>query len=459
LTNVRSQFGPIKAIIHGAGVLEDRLIKDKTPEQFARVFDTKVTGLRNLLKATTDELEYLIIFSSITARFGNSGQVDYAMSNEVLNKIAQSEAFSHPDCRVVSINWGPWDGGMVNATLKKEFIKRNVPLIPMEDGGRFMVQEMRAHPGAPVEVIIGAPILNGHHSPVENGLPTDKTVSNEPRLSLTFKRELDLKRCPVLGAHILDGKPVVPFALMTEWLGCGALHENPGLVLQGLDKLHVLNGIKLEQDKKTIRLMAGKARKKGCTFEVDVEIRDGFKDGIEVIHSRAMAILADDLLKAPDFDMSAHISPKGYSKNIRDIYDQILFHGVQLQGIKKIFSCTPRSMAAEIACAPSPDQWMENPIRSRWIADPLVLDCAFQMAIIWCFEQKEMVCLPCYAESYRQYRRTFPSGNITAVFEIKDVNQRKLWGDFTFLDKQNLVVAQLFGYEALIDPKLINAFK
>jgi malonyl CoA-acyl carrier protein transacylase len=459
LKNVHSEYGTIKAIIHGAGVLEDRLIKDKTPEQFVRVFNTKVNGLKNLLKTTLDGLKYLVIFSSVTARFGNSGQVDYAMSNEVLNKIAQSENVARPDCRVVSINWGPWDGGMVNETLKKEFIKRNVPLIPMVDGGRFMVQEMRAMPCAPAEVVIGAPILNEHHGTIEDGFSTDKTESNEQRLSLTFKRELDLKRCPVLGSHILDGKPVVPFALMTEWLGCGALHENPGLVLQGLDKLHVLNGIKLEQDKKTIRLMAGKARKKGSTFEVDVEIRDGFKDGIEVIHSRAKAILADDLLEAPDFDKSVYISAKGYSKNIREIYEQILFHGVQLQGIKKIFSCTPKSMAAEIACAPSPDQWMENPIRSRWIADPLVLDCAFQMAIIWCFEQKKMVCLPCYSESYRQYRRTFPSGNITAVFEIKDVNQRKLRGDFTFLDKQDLVVAQLFGYEALIDPKLINAFK
>jgi hypothetical protein len=81
------------------------------------------------------------------------------------------------------------------------------------------------------------------------------------------------------------------------------------------------------------------------------------------------------------------------------------------------------------------------------------------MAIIWCFEQKGMVCLPCYSESYRQYCRTFPKGNIMAILEIKEVNQRKLRGDFTFLDKRDVVVAQLFGYEALIDPKLINAFK
>ena len=192
---------------------------------------------------------------------------------------------------------------------------------------------------------------------------------------------------------------------------------------------------------------------------MDVEIRDGFKDGIEVIHSRAKAILGDDLLKAPDFDKSRYNLSEGYSKDIHEIYDQILFHGLELQGIKKILHCSPEAIVAEIGCAPAPEKWMENPIRSRWIADPLVLDCAFQMAIIWCFEQKEMVCLPCYSESYRQYRRNFPEGNITAILEIKDINQRKLLGDFTFLDTDGLVVAQIFGYEALIDPKLINAFK
>jgi len=334
----------------------------------------------------------------------------------------------------------------------------------MEAGGRLMVQEMKAMPGAAVEVVIGAPIFHedrvtvSPENAVENRLSGQKTDPNEPRLSLTFKRELDLQKCPVLASHILDGKPVVPLALMTEWLGCGALHENPGLVLQGLDKLHVVNGIKLEQDRKTIRLMAGRARKKGDFFEVDVEIRDGFKDGKEVIHSRAKAILADDLPEAPEFDRSAFIVAGEYSKSVGEIYEHILFHGVQLQGIQKVFSCTPDSMAAEIACAPAPDQWMENPIRSRWIADPLVLDGAFQMAIVWCFEQKGMVCLPCYSESYRQYRRSFPSGNITAIMEIRDVNRRKLRGDFTFLDDQGLVVARLSGYEALIDPALIKAF-
>ncbi len=465
MANIRAEFGPVKAVIHGAGVLEDRLIKEKTAEQFNRVYDTKVRGLKNVLKACTDPLSYLIFFSSVAGRFGNAGQADYAMANEVLNKMACVEALSRPDCRVVSINWGPWDGGMVTESIKKSFEARNIPLIPMESGGKYLVQQMRAPAGAPVEVVIGASISNDDHdsdtkqNSLGQPLPSVKKMPTQYPLSLSFKRELDLQKCPVLGAHILGGKPVVPFALMTEWLGCGALHENPGLVLQGLDNLHVLNGIKLEQDKKTIRLMAGKARKKGDRFEVDVEIRDGFKDGVEVIHSRAKAILGDELLQAPVFDKSSYIAAESFSKNMNEIYDQILFHGVPLQGIQRIISCSPEFMVAHVACAPSPEKWMENPVRSRWIADPLVLDCAFQMSIIWCFQQKGMVCLPSYSESYRQYRRKFPEGGITAVLEIQKVSQRKLQGDFIFLDDQDCVVAQLLGYEALMDPKLINAFR
>ncbi|MBW2671658.1 MAG: SDR family oxidoreductase, partial [Deltaproteobacteria bacterium] len=135
LDDVRSVYGPIKGIIHGAGVLEDRWIVDKTLEQFDMVFDTKVKGLNGLLEATRhDNLKYLVLFSSVAARFGNNGQVDYAMANEVLNKIAQQESITRPDCRVISINWGPWDGGMVCSALKQKFNNNGISLISKDAG-------------------------------------------------------------------------------------------------------------------------------------------------------------------------------------------------------------------------------------------------------------------------------------------------------------------------------------
>ena len=72
LENVRKTWGAITGLVHGAGVLADKLIAEKSDEQFDRVFDTKVSGLRALLAATAkDPLTALCLFSSVAARSGN----------------------------------------------------------------------------------------------------------------------------------------------------------------------------------------------------------------------------------------------------------------------------------------------------------------------------------------------------------------------------------------------------
>ena len=464
LNDVRNTLGPIKGIIHGAGRLADCRIVDKSIEQFESVFNTKVKGLNVLLDATKkDPLKYLVLFSSVTARVGNNGQADYAMANEVLNKMAQKESIQRPDCRVVSINWGPWDGGMVCSALKRKFETSGVDLIPVDAGARCMVHEMKGHGNLPVEVVIGANILfekeKDNTEIAGSALEIPIVLNKKENLSMTVQREIDVDRYPILGAHILDGKPVVPFALIAEWLGHGALHENPGLLLYGLDDMRIFQGIKLDKNKKHIRLMAGKTRKKGAAFEVDVQIRDGIKDNIEVIHSGATAVLADRLEPPPSFDLSAYIGTNGYSKTVHEIYENILFHGVELQGIQEIIGYSAHSITARISSAPSPVKWMKEPLRSRWIADPLVLDSACQMAILWCFEERGMVSLPSYSASYRQYRDAFPSDGVTAVLEIKEATDHKIRGDFTFLDAHEVVVARMTGYEAVMDASLSKAFK
>jgi hypothetical protein len=101
-----------------------RAWRTKTPGQFAQVFQTKVGGLRALLAGlTADELRFLVLFSSSTARFGRTGQVDYAMANEALNKLAWQISVDRPVCRVISLNWGPWDGGMVTPALRELFAR------------------------------------------------------------------------------------------------------------------------------------------------------------------------------------------------------------------------------------------------------------------------------------------------------------------------------------------------
>jgi acyl transferase domain-containing protein/acyl carrier protein len=166
LAEVRRDWGGIDGVVHGAGVLADKLIAEQTDDQFLRVFRTKVDGLRALLDATRgDGLSVLCLFSSVAGRYGNPGQVAYAAANEVLNKVARAEAARRgAACRVVSLNWGPWDGGMVSDGLREAFARRGVPLIAVEDGAQAFVAEMLG--GGATEVVLGGRLVAATAVPV-----------------------------------------------------------------------------------------------------------------------------------------------------------------------------------------------------------------------------------------------------------------------------------------------------
>ena len=155
ISQMHREWGPTRGVIHGAGVLADGRIEDKTREQFERVFETKVSGLRHLLGAISpNDLRVLGLFSSYTARFGRVGQSDYAIANEVLNKLSRQFAIERPQTRVVSFNWGPWDGGMVTGGLKHLFASEGVGLIPLAEGAELVVRELSQTEGRPVEVLV-----------------------------------------------------------------------------------------------------------------------------------------------------------------------------------------------------------------------------------------------------------------------------------------------------------------
>jgi NAD(P)-dependent dehydrogenase (short-subunit alcohol dehydrogenase family) len=129
--------------IHGAGIIEDKLIPDKTPESFDRVAHTKTDSswlLARHLRA--DSLKCLVFMSSITAAFGNRGQADYAAANGFMNGLA-AELNRKWRSRVVAMNWGPWDqGGMVTDEVRQQFLSRRVQMIAPGPGAEALVNEI-----------------------------------------------------------------------------------------------------------------------------------------------------------------------------------------------------------------------------------------------------------------------------------------------------------------------------
>jgi hypothetical protein len=140
-------------------VLADKLISELSPERFDAVFSTKVGGLEALLDATRqDPLRFLCVFSSVAARNGNPGQAAYAMANEVMNRVAHAEAVQRPGARVKSLNWGPWDGGMVTPALRRHFEQNGIGMLGIEEGATLFTDEILHGSDGEIEVVLGHPL-------------------------------------------------------------------------------------------------------------------------------------------------------------------------------------------------------------------------------------------------------------------------------------------------------------
>lgn len=107
LANVRQQHGALAGIFHLAGVAGDGYLIRKEFANFDTVLLPKLQGLRNLYEASSsDALDYLVCFSSITALTGADGQGDYAAANACMDVFAQYARSKGRNW--VSINWPSW---------------------------------------------------------------------------------------------------------------------------------------------------------------------------------------------------------------------------------------------------------------------------------------------------------------------------------------------------------------
>jgi len=452
LAEIRASHGPIRGIVHGAGVLADRLISDKSLEQFSMVYSTKVGGLRSLLDACRDDdLRFLVLFSSITGRFGRTGQVDYAVANEAINKLARVESRRRPGCRTVSINWGPWDGGMVTPALKKVFAAEGVGLIGLEAGGEFLIREISAT-DAPVEIVAMAGALGKSAGAAQPPRPHP--------LAEAFTLNLTVDGYPFLRSHVLDGKAVLPMAIIVEWLAHGALHGNPGFRFHGFNDLRICKGVVFEEDTCcSLRVLAGRAEKRDTFHLVPVELTGTGPDGRSLLHARAEIVLAARLPEGIRSIIEIPSTP--YQPGNGELYDrERLFHGPELHGIEQVLGCSEKGIAAMVKGAPPPTGWIRQPLRSIWITDPLVIDSAFQMMILWSFERFSAGSLPCFAGRYRQFIETFPREGVQVVIRVTAEREHSALADMEFLERSTgKLVARLEDYECVIDPSLKQAFK
>ena len=457
IEEARNSLGTISGFVHGAGVLADRLIEDKTEEQFSQVYATKAAGVDSLLSATeNDDLKVMIMFSSSTGRFGRKGQCDYAVANEVLNKIAQQQACLHKDCRVVSVNWGPWDGGMVTPALKKIFESEGVGVIDLKAGADYLMQEI-THEG-PVEIVVLGSSTQNPATKTSTTITDTNTNTVTPEIPavnmrIAFSRTLNVNDHAFLQSHVMNDHAVLPVAMITEWFAHGAMHDNPGLNYHGFRNFRVFKGVTLEAEATIdLQILAGDIHQENNTDIVPVELRSG-----KILHARAEIILAADMIQQEAI-RNQTVTGK-YSQAANEIYtSNRLFHGKTLQGIANVIACSSTGMTANISGASSPKIWMTKPIRSSWLTDPLAMDNSFQMMILWCFEQFGLGSLPTAIGEYKQFQKSFPKEGCKININVVDHSEHRALANIEFIDQNDQLIARIENYECVIDVSLEEAF-
>lgn len=434
------KLGSVTGVIHGAGNLADKLIENKTGNDFDLVVNTKVKGLRSVIKSIDPQkLEFLVLFSSVAGFFGNAGQADYALANEVLNKSAHILHNSLPNCRVISINWGPWDAGMVSPQLKKYFESRNIPLIQTEDGVQTLINEITGEAYPVPQVVVGSPIFGQQEIHVNDGRP------------VLIHRTITLDENPFALDHKIGLNPVLPATCASSWLVNACESSFLGWHFTRMEDFKVLKGITFSESPQEYEMKLEKTQAKSGEQLIDAVVTSRNEKGRRIFHYSGNVILSKNLpaapvVQIPDFE-------KLDMKDGRIFYeDGTLFHGPLFQGIQKVAFEGNEKVITRIKLPPMPYQSQgQFPVGS---VNPYINDAVVQSLLIWSQEIYSAPCLPSRLREWVQYR-SIPFGvPIWAVLIVAYHNEHAVTGDLMVAGEDGKEYFRFNGLEGTISQQL-----
>jgi len=419
---VRSTYGSVNLLVHGAMVEHSTSFARKDAKSVERSTATKVEGLINLLDAVTDDPPRTVLaFSSGAARFGNRGQTDYAAANAMMTAVLASRARQLPTTRCVTMDWTAWSGvgaAVADSSVKAVIRNLGITSIRPEEGTYWFLSELAL--GVASEVVIMEermlhdwPFLgataDGHgrdvvalddegHALVPGGWPMiDRALARTPT-SLTLERRLQPERDPLLGQHRLNDVPILPFTFGCELMAEAAALFAPGYVVERLEDVRVEIPVKFFRDGAvTLRVTVTLIEEGADTRVVEVETRSDFVRNDIVLqrdrlHHRARIVLRQarrrsglkieiperpGLVKSHSLFQGAHdpveLGPIYYNAAWIQTFEREVIGSVKVPPHRELFRDT------------------SYPV---FQVDPLVLDTSFQIAANWDGHHNGVVSIP-----------------------------------------------------------------
>ncbi|MGW5706291.1 type I polyketide synthase [Amycolatopsis japonica] len=384
---VQAEFGPVTAVLHGAGRNEPAALFSLTEESFRKTLAPKIGGLGAVLDAVDkDKIKLLVTFGSIIGRAGLRGEAHYATANDWMTELTVRFGREHPRAKAIALEWSVWSGtgmgeklGVVSALMRD-----GITPIPTEEGIEILRQVV-GDPAAPSVLVVCGRTAGLATLPVEKReLPltrfVDRAVVHYPGVELITEADLSAGSDPYLADHLLDGQLLFPAVIgmeaMTQVAKAALAAETlPAPVFSDVEFLRPI--IVSPGGSTTIRL-AALARD---AETVDVVLRSG-ETGFSADHFRARLSFSrpDPLGDTVARDVALPPVPVDPTT---ELYGTVLFQGKRFQRVTGYRRASARHAVAEIATGAEVDWFAPFLPQEQLLADPGTRD-AMMHAIQCC---------------------------------------------------------------------------
>ena len=366
IARVLEAEGKVDVLIHGAGLERSRRLENKPEDEFRQVMAVKADGFFNLFKALErrERLpESIVLFSSVSGRFGNAGQTDYSAANDLLVKTAAALNAQYPALSTVVIDWGAWaEVGMASRGYMPELMRKaGMDLMAPAAAAPLVRRELLA--GTRGEVILAAN-MGGLDSPssiegldvelanqaLSAGKPAHTMLTRVTGITrdegVLLETDLDPQQEPFLRDHALNGIPLLPGVMGIEGFTVAARHIST--VLAGgsslrfetsvLEDIQFLAPLKFYRNEPRHTLWKAQVRREesGLVAQVSLESDIARRNG----QTHHLLHFAGRVYLGPVGTVpSRHVQPPhwngAYTVQAADIY-RLYFHGPAFQVLEGV---------------------------------------------------------------------------------------------------------------------------
>ena len=497
-TKIKAKNGRVDGLIHFAGLERSKLIYDKDPAEYYRIFDVKATSFGSFLANNIVRDDGFFAFaSSIAGKFGNLGQSDYASANDYLAKSAFS--LTNQGYRAISIAMSAYKNvGMGVRAGVETFLRSNgVDFVDPEDGMQIFLDEI-VYGQVPEIVLTGslgrldwdhqlkfdwdeigsaadfASHDNGSnntpHSPAPV-TPAAKPAAAKPAPSVKgpdaskathflgevqslvsgaeihLEKEFNLTSDPYLADHAIEGTPYVPgvMGLETFFETSTAL---TGHVTKALQDVHFYLPIKLLRNRPQAVRVIGKAQGNDVAMEIESDFINskGVKMGNTRRHftARTLAEFTSTWDQVKAQAMTGLESP--LQVTAAEIY-QKYFHGPSFQVLGGIVRVNAQESLAIYNTTPRP-QWTDGP--RTLLANPMLIEAAFQCCGFQDMAVAHKMTLPDGIAQVAVLNNQLPPARLYLYGVNKGTTaDGKTLHDAYVFDAQGNVWVEIHGYQAI----------